>query len=75
MILTGNVQWIKSTELRSAVRFLFFAYLSAKLTDALKTILFKGLFHDPDQKRAVDTKHLAALCSAFFCFSLTCQQS
>ncbi len=57
MILTRNVQWIQSTELRSAVRFLFFAFLSTKLTDTLKTILFKGLFHDPDQKRAVDTKH------------------
>jgi hypothetical protein len=55
MILTGNVQWIKSTELCSA--FLFFAYLSAKLTDTLKTTLFKGLFHDPDRKRAVDKKH------------------
>lgn len=57
MILTRNVQWIQSTELSSAVHFLFYVYLSTKLTDTLKTILFKGLFHDPNQKRAVDTKH------------------
>jgi len=47
----------KSTVLRTAVNFLFFAFLSTKLTDTLKTFVFQGLFHDPVAFLSIQTYH------------------
>jgi hypothetical protein len=48
---------VKTGVYRLCSAFLFFAFLSTKLRDALKQTIFQGLFHDPDRKRAVDIKH------------------